>query len=107
MYACSGNGTYLVKAGGGSISYSTNSGSSWTRVNRAGCRCLVRNGCFCSDCTRLVAAVTNGLLYASAVKHGYVVDDPRATTNQALCSALWINVPGRKQNCRNRQHNRQ
>lgn len=63
-YACSGNGTYLAKFSGSAISISTNGGTSWpisvTAPGTLGCLAAS------SDCTRLLAGVTNGLLYASA-----------------------------------------
>jgi hypothetical protein len=63
-YACSGNGTYLAKFSGSTISISTNGSSSWpisvTAPGTLGCLAVS------SDCTRILAGVTNGLLYASA-----------------------------------------
>ena len=61
---CSGNGTYLGKLSAGSISISTNAGSTWIPVTGpvASVNCLAVS----SDCARLVAGVNNGLLYASA-----------------------------------------
>jgi hypothetical protein len=62
--ACSGNGTYRARVSSGSVSFSTNSGSSWTTISTA------PSSVFClavsSDCNRMVAGVSNGLLYASA-----------------------------------------
>jgi len=62
--ACSGDGTYLAKFAGSSISISTNGGTGWsigvTAPGTLGCLAVS------SDCTRILAGVTNGLLYASA-----------------------------------------
>jgi hypothetical protein len=62
--ACSGDGTYLAKFIGSSISISTNGGTSWS----IGVSAPGTLGCLAvsSDCTRILAGVTNGLLYASA-----------------------------------------
>lgn len=61
--ACSGNGAYRARVSGGAVSYSVNSGG-WTTISSA------PSSVFCvaasSDCNRLVAGVSNGLLYASA-----------------------------------------
>ncbi len=61
---CSGNGTYLGKLSAGSISISTNAGSTWIPVT--GPVASVNSLAVSSDCARLVAGVNNGLLYASA-----------------------------------------
>jgi hypothetical protein len=62
--ACSGDGTYRAKFSGSSITISTNGGIGWpisaTAPGTLGCLAAS------SDCTRLLAGVTNGLLYASA-----------------------------------------
>ena len=63
--ACSGNGTNLAIFSSSSISVSTNSGASFSvvvPVPTNNLACLAVSG----DCTRLVAGVSNGLLYASA-----------------------------------------
>jgi len=88
---CSGNGTYRVKAGNGSISNSINSGSTWTHLTApaAGVSCVAAS----SDCTRLVAAVTNGLLYASS--NMGVSWTALSATNQAW-SGVWMSPDGSK-----------
>ena len=63
--ACSGNGTNLATFTSSTISVSTNSGASFSvvvPVPAGNLTCLAASG----DCTRLVAGVSNGLLYASA-----------------------------------------
>lgn len=88
---CSGNGTYLVKAGGGFISNSINSGSAWTHLTGpvASVSCVAAS----SDCTRLVAAVTNGLLYASSNMGASWT--ALSATNQAW-SSVWMSPDGSK-----------
>lgn len=63
-YACSGNGTYLAKLSGGAVSISTNGGSSWSSSLSAPAsfNCLAAS----SDCTKLVAGASSGLLYATS-----------------------------------------
>ena len=62
--ACSGNGTNLGRISGGVISVSTNGGTTWVVIPGpvASVSCLGVS----SDCSRLVAGVNNGFLYASA-----------------------------------------
>lgn len=61
---CSGNGIYLGRLISGSISISTNGGSSWVSitgpVGTVGCLAVS------ADCTKMMAGASNGLLYASA-----------------------------------------
>jgi len=63
--ACSGNGIYRAKLAAGIISVSANSGGSWVGIGSAPAPNLFCLGAS-SDCTRLVAGVSNGLLYASS-----------------------------------------
>jgi hypothetical protein len=90
--ACSGNGTYQAKLVGGVITISTNGGSIFNvavTAPAAGVTCLAVS----SDCTRLVAGVTNGLLYGSAnvgAKWTAIT-----TTNQFLAGA-WMSGDGSK-----------
>jgi len=62
--ACSGNGTYRARLSGSSVQFSTDSGSSWITTSAA-----LPSSPFClavsADCNRMVAGVSNGLLYAS------------------------------------------
>ncbi|HEV2691650.1 MAG TPA: hypothetical protein VG347_02015 [Verrucomicrobiae bacterium] len=66
--ACSGDGTNLASVTGGTISVSTNGGTSWTAiaVPAAGVACLAAS----RDCTKIIAGVTNGLLYGTANQGG-------------------------------------
>ena len=83
--ACSGDGTYLARLVGGVISVSTNAGSSWFSIAAApaaNLSCLAAS----SDCTRLVAGVTNGLFYASANRGATWT--PITTTNQLMQQLL-------------------
>jgi hypothetical protein len=90
--ACSGDGTYLARLVGGVISVSTNAGSSWFSIAAApaaNLSCLAAS----SDCTRLVAGVTNGLFYASANRGATWT--PITTTNQ-FWSGAWMSADGSK-----------
>ncbi len=62
--ACSGNGLYRARLSGGAIQVSLNGGSfnSIAAAPAANLFCLGAS----SDCSRLVAGVSNGLLYASS-----------------------------------------
>ena len=63
--ACSGNGVNRAKLSGGAITVSQNSGSSFpiaVPAPASGVTCLAAS----SDCARLVAGVSNGLLYATS-----------------------------------------
>lgn len=86
--ACSGDGTYLAKIAGG-ISVSTNGGSAWFSIAApsASLSCLAVS----SDCTRLVAGVSGGLLYASANLGATWL--PLTTTNQFWAGA-WMSADG-------------
>ena len=88
--ACSGNGTYLAKLAGGVITISTNGGTTFNvpvTAPAAGVTCLGVS----SDCTRLVAGVSNGLLYGSA--NVGVTWTSITTTNQSL-SGAWMSGGG-------------
>ena len=90
--ACSGKGTYLGKVSGGVITISTNGGSTFNvtvTAPAAGVTCLGVS----SDCTRLVAGVSSGLLYASS--NLGATWTPITTTNQAW-SGAWISLDGSK-----------
>jgi hypothetical protein len=89
--ACSGNGTNQVQLLSGSIQISTNSGSSWTGINGPGgtVNCVATS----SDCTRLVAGVTNGLLYASANRG---TNWTTLTTTNQYWSGAWMSPDGGK-----------
>lgn len=88
---CSGNGTYRVKVSSGSISYSDNSGGSYTSVN--GPVSGVTSVAASSDCTRIVAAVSNGLLYASA---DLGASWTTLTTTNVAWSGVWMSPDGSK-----------
>jgi hypothetical protein len=91
-YACSGNGTFLAKVAGGVITISTNGGSTFNvtvTAPAAGVTCLGAS----SDCTRLVAGVSGGLLYASS-NQGATWTTLTAT-NQAW-SGAWMSPDGSK-----------
>jgi len=87
--ACSGNGTYLAKFTRSSISVSTNAGSSWFNIPApsASLSCLAVS----SDCTRLVAGVSNGLLYASA---NLGTNWTSITTSNQFWSGAWMSEDG-------------
>jgi hypothetical protein len=87
--ACSGNGTYRARVSGGTVSFSANSGSSWTTLSSApsSVSCLAVS----SDCNRLVAGVNNGLLYASA--NLGATWTALSISNQAW-SGLWMSPDG-------------
>ena len=90
--ACSGNGTYRAQFTSSSISVSTNSGASYS-VNvpppAANLSCLAVS----ADCTRFVAGVNNGLLYASA--NSGATWTSITTTNQ-FWSGAWMSEDGSK-----------
>jgi len=91
-YACSGNGTYLARLASGAISISSNGGSTFNPIAvapAASLSCLAAS----SDCTRLVAGVSNGLLYASA--NGGASWTTLTTTNQAW-AGLCMSADGSK-----------
>lgn len=89
--ACSGN-AYRAKLASGAITISTNSGTSFgiTVVAPAsGVTCLAAS----SDCTRLLAGVSGGLLYASAnMGTNWTA---LSSTNQ-LWSGAWMSPDGSK-----------
>jgi hypothetical protein len=89
--AGSGNGTYLAEINNG-ISLSTNGGVGWfglTNVPFGTPTCLAVS----SDCTRLVAGVSGGLLYASANQG--TTWTTLTTTNQ-YWSGAWMSADGGK-----------
>ncbi len=91
-YACSGNGNYLAKLASGAISISSNGGTTFNAIATSpasGVNCLAAS----SDCTRLVAGVNNGLLYASA--NGGASWTTLTTTNQ-VWAGLWMSPDGSK-----------
>jgi hypothetical protein len=90
--ACSGNGTNLAKWTSSSILISTNAGSSWPisiTPPASNLSCLAAS----SDCTRLVAGATNGLLYASANRGAAWTT--LTATNQ-YWSGAWMSADGTK-----------
>jgi len=93
-YACSGNGNYLAKLTGTTISYSTNAGSTWFALPNAPANitCVAAS----SDCTRLLAGTsgsTGGLLYASADLGS--TWSALTVTNQ-IWSGAWMSPDGTK-----------
>ena len=90
--ACSGNGTYRAKLAGGIITISINGGSSFPVAISApatGFACLAAS----SDCTKLIAGVSNGLLYASS----NLGQSWRAlTTTNQVWSGAWMSADGSK-----------
>jgi hypothetical protein len=91
-YACSGNGTYVAKLAGGAITISTNGGTSFpiTVTGPTGTvKCLAAS----SDCTRLLAGVTNGLLYATSNRGATWT--ALTATNQNW-SGAWMSADGSK-----------
>ena len=91
-YACSGNGTYRAQLSGGTISVSINSGSSYG-VSVTAPTTGVTSVAVSSDCTKLVAAATNGLLYASSNQGKSWTQ--LTLTNQAW-SGVWMSPDGSK-----------
>ena len=91
-YACSGTGTYLAKVSGGVITISTNGGSAFNvtvTAPAAGVTCLGVS----SDCTRLVAGVYNGLLYASSNQGATWTN---LTASGQAWSGAWMSPDGSK-----------
>jgi len=90
--ACSGNGTYLAELSGGAILLSTNGGANFNisvSGPTSGLSCLAVS----SDCTKLVAGKSGGLLYASA--NAGVTWTTLTTTNQTWTGA-WMSPDGSK-----------
>ena len=90
--ACSGNGTYRGQIVSGVVKYSSNSGTGYTPVSTApvsGVTCMAVS----SDCTKIVAGVSNGLLYASS-------DQGKSWTTLTFSnqnwSAVWMAPDGSK-----------
>jgi hypothetical protein len=88
--ACSGNGSYRAKLAGGVITVSVNSGGTFA-VNvpapASGVTCLGAS----SDCTRLVAGVSNGMLYATS---NLGSTWSTLTTSNQLWSSAWVSPDG-------------
>jgi hypothetical protein len=89
--ACSGNGTYLGRVSGGTISYSINSGGSWSNVTGgpSGATCVAVS----SDCTRMVAGVSGGLLYASSNQGATWT---ALTATNLYWTSVWMSPDGSK-----------
>jgi hypothetical protein len=90
--ACSGGGAYRAKLSGGVITVFTNAGSSFaiTVTNpAAGVSCLAVS----SDCIRLVAGTSNGLLYASS---NIGATWTAITTTTQVWSGAWMSPDGTK-----------
>jgi len=89
--ACSGNGVYRARIFSNQVQVSTNSGTSYTSV------AVTPGGVFClgasSDCTRLVAGVSNGLLYASSNMGATWTS---LTTSNQIWSGAWMSPDGSK-----------
>jgi hypothetical protein len=87
--ACSGDGSCLAKLSSGVISISNNA-AGWVGIaTNASFSCLAVS----SDCTRLVAGVSNGLLYASANRGATWTT--LTATNQNW-SGAWMSADGTK-----------
>jgi hypothetical protein len=88
--ACSGNGNYLAKISAG-IAVSTNAGSTWFNIPAPfGTPTGLAAS---SDCTRLVAGVGSGLLYASS---NLGASWTTLTTTNQLWSGAWMSADGSK-----------
>ena len=90
--ACSGNGTYRAQFTSSSISVSTNAGASYSALPVTAVRnltCLAVSG----DCNRLVAGVSNGLLYGSA---NLGATWTSITTTNQFWSGAWMSEDGSK-----------
>jgi hypothetical protein len=88
--ACSGNGTNLATFTSSTISVSTNSGTSFdvvVPVPSGNLTCLAVSG----DSTRLVAGVSNGMLYASA---NLGATWTAVTSTNQFWSGAWMSVDG-------------
>jgi len=88
--ACSGDGTHRAKLASGVITVSTNSGTTYAvavTAPAAGVTCLAAS----SDCTRLVAGVSSGLLYTSA-NQGFTWTTLTATNQN--WSGVWMSPDG-------------
>ena len=89
--ACSGNGTNQARVSGGVVQTSI-SGGTWTSVAVApvaGVTCVAAS----SDCTKLVAAVNNGLLYASS---NLGASWTALTQTNQTWSGVWMSPDGSK-----------
>ncbi len=88
--ACSGNGAYQAEVVGGVVKISSNSGASFAPVTTApasGITCVAVS----SDCTKIVAGVSNGLLYASS-DQGY--SWTTLTVSNQYWSGVWMSPDG-------------
>ena len=92
-YACSGNGTCRARLSSGAISVSVNSGASYSVSVTAPAGGTVTSLAVSSDCTKLVAAATNGLLFASSNQGATWT--MLTLTNQAW-SGVWMSPDGSK-----------
>ena len=90
--ACSGNGTYRAQFTSGTISVSTNAGTSYSvsvPVPASNLSCLAVSG----DCNRLVAGTSSGLLYGSA---NLGTTWSAITTSNQVWSGAWMSPDGSK-----------
>ena len=93
--ACSGNGSYRAKLSGGTITVSINGGTSWgvsvtaPASASSGISCLAAS----SDCTRLLAGTSNGMLYATA---NLGATWTALTISNQVWSAAWISSDGNR-----------
>lgn len=93
--ACSGNGTYLARVTGGTVSYSiTGNGASWTGVTStpwspSSVTCVGAS----SDCTRMIVGVNGGYLYATANQGQSWT---QLTTSAQAWSSVWMSPDGSK-----------
>ena len=88
--ACSGNGKYLAELVSGVIYISTNGAGSWNPIAVAPAASVTCLGAS-SDCTRLVAGVNNGLLYASS---NLGATWTALTASNQVWSAAWMSPDG-------------
>jgi len=89
--ACSGNGTYLGEVSGGKVAYSINSGGSFNTVTGgpSGVTCVAVS----SDCTKMVAGVSGGLLWASSNQGATWT---ALTTTNLYWTGVWMSPDGSK-----------
>jgi len=92
-YACSGNGTCRARLSSGAIAVSVNSGASYAVNVTAPAGVTVTSLAVSSDCTRLVVAVTNGLLYASSNQGASWTT---LTAGAQAWSGVWMSPDGSK-----------
>jgi hypothetical protein len=82
--ACSGNGTYRAQISGTAIQVSGNSGVNWASVSALPTGNPTRVACS-SDCTKLVAGVGGGRLFASS-------DQGKTWTTLTTANQSWTSV---------------